>query len=57
MFYVYMNYPYGTELIGRSEDRAKSEQIKADQDAKRKPGFMWSTYITEKEEKEFSCFD
>ena len=40
MFYVYMNHPYGTELIGRSEDRAKAEQIKVDQDAKWKPGFM-----------------
>lgn len=57
MFYVYMNYPYGKELIGRSEDRAKAEQIKADQDAKWKPGFMLSIRITEKEEKDFSCFD
>ena len=57
MFYVYMDNPYGTELIGSSEDRKEAERIKAEQDAKWEPGFMWSTRITEKEEKEFSCFD
>lgn len=57
MFYVYLDNPYGTEMIGRSKDRAKAEQIKAKQDAKWKPGFMWDTRITEKEEKDFSCFD
>lgn len=57
MFYVYMDNPYGTELIGCSEDRAEAEQIKAVQDAKWERGFLWSTRITEKKEKEFSCFD
>lgn len=57
MFYVYMDNPYGTELIGYSEDRAEAEQIKAKQDAKWERGFLWSTRITEKKEKEFSCFD
>lgn len=57
MFYVYMDNPYGTELIGYSEDQAKAEQIKAKQDAKWERGFLWSTRITEKKEKEFSCFD
>lgn len=57
MFYVYMDVPYGTEMIGCSEDRTKAEQIKAEQDAKWKHGFMWDTHITEKEEKDFSCFD
>ena len=57
MFYVYMDSPCGTELIGSSEDRKEAELIKAEQDAKWKPGFMWTTRITEKEEKEFTCFD
>lgn len=38
MFYVYMDNPYGTELIGRSEDRKEAERIKAEQDAKWEPG-------------------
>lgn len=57
MFYVYMDNPYGTELIGSSEDRKEAERIKAEQDAKWEPGFLWSTRITDKKEKEFSCFD
>lgn len=57
MFYVYMDSPYGTELIGRSEDRKRAEEIKAEQDAKWERGFLWSTRITEKEVKEFTCFD
>lgn len=57
MFYVYMDSPYGTELIGSSEDRKTAEEIKAKRDAKWEPGFMWSTRITEKEVKEFTCFD
>ena len=57
MFYVYMDSPYGTELIGSSEDRKRAEEIKAKQDANWEPGFMWSTRITEKEVKEFTCFD
>ena len=57
MFYVYMNTPYGTELIGSSEDIAVAEEIKAKQDAKWEPGFLWHTRITDKKEKEFSCFD
>lgn len=57
MFYVYMDSFYGTELIGKSEDIKVAEEIKAEQDAKWEPGFLWSTRITEKEEKEFSCFD
>lgn len=57
MFYVYMDHYYGKELIGQSEDLEVAKKIKADQDAKWEPGFMWSTRITEKEEKEVSYFD
>ena len=57
MFYVYLDSPYGTELIGKSEDLAVAEKIKADKDAKWQPGYMWSTRITDKEEKEVSYFD
>lgn len=57
MFYVYQDSFYGTELIGRAETRERAEEIKADRDAKWEPGFLWSTRITDKPEKEFSCFD
>lgn len=57
MFYIYMDSPYGTELIGKADDRKKAEEIKAEQDAKWMPGFLWKTRIEEKEEKERSYFD
>ena len=57
MFFVYLDSPYGTELIGRSEDRKRAEEIQAEKEAEWKPGYLWSTRITEKEEKEFTCFD
>lgn len=57
MFYVYLDHYYGKELIGKSEDLAVVEKIKADKDAKRQPGDMWHTRITETEEKEVSYFD
>lgn len=57
MFYVYIHTPYGTELIGKSEDHNKAREIKEKQDAKWKPGYMWSTCITTKELKEVSYFD
>lgn len=57
MFYVYLDSFYGTELIGSSEDIKVAEKIKADKDAEWEPGFLWSTRITDKKEKEFSCFD
>ena len=57
MFYVYQDSPYGTELIGKSETREDAENIKADRDAQWERGFLWSTRISEKEEREFSCFD
>jgi hypothetical protein len=57
MFYVYMDSPCGTELIGRSSDLPGAEKIKADQDAKWEPGFLWSTRITSAEVKEVSYYD
>lgn len=57
MYYVYQDSPYGTELIGRSETHERAEEIKADRDAEWKPGYLWSTRITEQEEKERSYFD
>ena len=57
MYYVYMDSPYGTELIGRSADKAEAERIKAEQDAKWERGFLWSTRITEKPVREISYFD
>lgn len=57
MFYIYMDSPYGTELIGKADDRETAEKIKAEQDAEWRIGFLWKTRIEEKEEKEFTCFD
>lgn len=57
MFYVYMDGYCGTELIGKSNTYEGAEKIKAEQDSKWEPGFLWSTRIGDKEEKEFSCFD
>lgn len=57
MLYVYLDSPYGTELIGKSETPEGAEKIKAEQDSQWKPGYMWRARIANKEEKEFTCFD
>ena len=57
MFYVYMDGFYGTELIGTANDLAGAEKIKAEQDAKLAPGYLWSTRICRIEEKEVSYYD
>ena len=57
MYYVYKDTYYGTELIGRAETIEKAEEIKNKEDEKWEQGFLWSTRITDKKEKEFSCFD
>jgi hypothetical protein len=57
MYYVYLDSSYGTELIGKSTDKSVVEKIKYEQDSNWKVGFMWSTRITEKEEKENSYYD
>lgn len=57
MFFVYQDSYYGTELIGSSETRDGAEKIKADRDAEWEPGFLWSTRITEKKERETTYFD
>lgn len=57
MFYVYLDNPYGTELVGKSQTRQKAEEIKQDVLSDWKPGDLWNVRITEKEEKEFTCFD
>lgn len=57
MFYLYMSNPYGNELIAKSEDREKLERMKAEIETKWVPGDMWSLKITDRKEKEFTCFD
>lgn len=57
MYYVYLDSPYGTELIGKSNDKSVAEKIKSDQDSKWEVGCMWNTRITEKEEKEYNYYD
>ena len=58
MYYVYLDSPYGTELIGKSTDKSVVEKIKSEQDSKWEVGFMWMTRITEKEDpREVSYYD
>jgi hypothetical protein len=57
MFYVYQEGYYGTELIGKSPTYEGAAKIKADRDAKWEVGFLWHTYISDKQEKEYSFFD
>lgn len=57
MFYVYLDNPYGTELIGQSENYEAVKKIKEEKDKQWKQGFLWQTRITKTKEKEFSCFD
>ena len=57
MYYVYLDTPVGTELIGSTKDREIAEMIKAKKDADWEPGFMWNTRITEHIEKETNFYD
>lgn len=57
MFYVYLDNPYGTELIGQSENYKAVKKIKEEKDTMWQSGFLWQTRITKTKEKEFSCFD
>lgn len=57
MFYVYLDAPYGTELIGQSENYDAVKKIKEEKDEMWQSGYLWQTRITETKEKEFSCFD
>ena len=57
MYYVYLDTPVGTELIGSTKYRVIAEIIKAKKDADWEPGFMWNTRITEHIEKETNFYD
>ena len=57
MFYVYMDHFYGTELIGTAKTYPEAERIKAEKDKEWEKGFLWSTRISDKEEKEKNYFD
>lgn len=57
MFYIYLDNPYGTELIGQSENYDTVKKIKEGRDKQWQPGYLWQTRITEIKEKEFTCFD
>lgn len=57
MYYVYLQGFYGTELIGSSESLEEAQKIKADQDAKWEPGFMWDTKLTTVKQKETNFYD
>lgn len=56
-YYVYMDSPCGTELLGKSKDIKVAEEIKAKKDADWKPGYLWHTRISETEEKETTYWD
>lgn len=52
-WYVYMDSPYASaERIGSSDTKEEAEAIKAKKDAEWKPGYLWNTYISDKEIKE-----
>ena len=57
MFYVYLDSPYGTELIVKSDDRSVAEKIKSEKDSKWEVGDLWVTRLTDKEEKEITYYD
>lgn len=57
MFYVYLDSPYGTELIGSATDQAEAERIKANTEAEWRKGYLWNIRITTTEEKEFSFYN
>lgn len=55
-YYVYLDSPAGTELIGRG-DKETCERIKAEKDKQWRKGYMWSTRIESKPEKETNYWD
>lgn len=57
MFYVYLDSPHGTELIGQSMDKETADKIKADKEAELTRGELWNIRITSRPEKEFSFYD
>lgn len=57
MFYVYQDGICGTELIGKSETYEGTQKIKDERDAQWRPGYLWTTRISDKEEKETCIFD
>lgn len=57
MFYIYLDNPYGTELIGQNKDYKIAKKIKEKKDKQWKQSYLWQTRITETKEKEFTCFD
>lgn len=57
MYYIYLDTPVGTELIGSAANRLTAEKIKASKDADWEPGFMWDNRITECPEKETDFYD
>jgi hypothetical protein len=54
--YVYLDSPAGTELIGRG-DKETCERIKAEKDKQWRKGYMWSTRIESKPQKETNYWD
>ena len=55
-YYVYLDSPAGIELIG-SGDKESCERIKAEKDKQWRKGYMWSTRIESKPEKETNYWD
>lgn len=55
-YYVYLISPYGVECIGRGT-LEECEKIKARKDSEWQIGYMWDTYISDHEEKEYSMYD
>lgn len=56
IYYVYLNSPAGTELIG-SGTKETCEKIKAEKDKEWQPGYFWHTEISEVKIKEYNLWD
>lgn len=55
-YYVYLNSPTGTELIGRGT-KETCEKIKAEKDKEWQPSYLWNTEISEAKIKENNLWD
>lgn len=55
-FYVYLESPYGKEMIGRYKTRAEAEQRKAEKEKEWKPGYLWHVTISTNSNEEYSLY-
>ena len=56
-WYVYMDSFYGVELLGTYNTEEEALEAKAKKEADWKPGYLWTVFVTNKEQKEVSYYD